>query len=116
MFTTFQKEENGANIVCFLKKKNYIAHAQTFLRGQHCWGSMQTGATLLRYASNVTEQQKCWDLLSQKFDRFQTVRKKCQQVPLVVVPCNGHNKSQRGGHWGLRFCGFGPFLPRFFGV
>ena len=22
----------------------------------------------------------------------------------------------RGGHWGSRFCGFGPFLPRFFGV
>ena len=23
----------------------------------------------------------------------------------------------RGGHWSLRFCGFGPFfLPRFFGV
>ena len=21
-----------------------------------------------------------------------------------------------GGHWGLWFCGFGPFLPRFFGV
>ena len=21
-----------------------------------------------------------------------------------------------GGHWGSRFCGFGPFLPRFFGV
>ena len=22
----------------------------------------------------------------------------------------------RGGHWGSRFCGFGPFLPWFFGV
>ena len=21
-----------------------------------------------------------------------------------------------GGHWDSRFCGFGPFLPRFFGV
>ena len=42
-----------ATIVCFLKKKNYKACAQTFSRGQHCWGSMQTGATLL-HASPVT--------------------------------------------------------------
>ena len=44
-----------ATIVCFLKKY-YKARAQTFSRGQHCWGSMQTDATLLRYASPVTEQ------------------------------------------------------------
>ena len=31
---------------------------------------MQTGATLLRYASPVTEQKECWNLLHQKFDRF----------------------------------------------
>ena len=30
------------------------------------------------YASPVTEQSKCWDLLGQKFDQFQTVRNKCQ--------------------------------------
>ena len=56
---------------------------------------MQTGATLLRYASPVTEQYKCWDLLGQKFDRFQTVRNKCQQVPaLLWFHVNGRNKPQ----------------------
>ena len=56
---------------------------QTFSRGQHCCGSMQTGATLLRYASPITEQQIyvrtcCAKSLN---DRFQTIRNKCQQVP-----------------------------------
>ena len=37
-------------------KKDCNAHAQTFSRGQHCCGSTQTRATLLRYASPVTEQ------------------------------------------------------------
>ena len=33
MFTTFQKEENGANIVCFLKKKIlHSACADVFTR------------------------------------------------------------------------------------
>ena len=32
------------------------ARGQTFSRGQRRCGSMQTGATLLRYASPVTEQ------------------------------------------------------------
>ena len=64
---------------------------QTFSRGQHCCGSMQTGATLLRYASPITEQQIyvrtcCAKSLN---DRFQTIRNKCQQVltNIVVVPC-----------------------------
>ena len=56
-----------AMIVCFLKTILQGAYA-----GQHCWGSMQTSATLLRYASPVA------DLLGQKFDRFQTVRNLCQ--------------------------------------
>ena len=38
---------------------------------------------------------KCWDLLGQKFDRFQTVSNKCQQVPtLLWFHVNGCNKSQ----------------------
>ena len=57
-------------------KKDCNAHAQRFSRGQHCCGS---GSTLLRFASPVTEQWKYWDLLRQKFDRFQTIRNKCQQ-------------------------------------
>ena len=28
-------------------------------------------STLLRYASTITEQKKCWELLAQQFDRFQ---------------------------------------------
>ena len=34
----------------------------------------QTDPKLLRYASTITEQKKCWELLAQKFDRFQTLR------------------------------------------
>ena len=41
--------------------------------------AVQTDATLLRYASSVTEQKKCWELLAEKFDWFQTLRKDIQQ-------------------------------------
>ena len=34
--------------------------------------AVQTDPTLLRYASAITEQKKCWELLDEKFDRFQT--------------------------------------------
>ena len=33
--------------------------------------AVQTDPTLLRYASAITEQKKCWELLARKFDRFQ---------------------------------------------
>ena len=36
--------------------------------------AVQTDPTLLRYASAITEQKKCWELLAQKFDRFETLR------------------------------------------
>ena len=36
------------------------------------WRAVQTDATLLRYASAITQPIKCWELLAQKFDRFQT--------------------------------------------
>ena len=39
----------------------------------------QTDPTLLRYASAITEQKKCWELLAEKFDRFQTLRNNTQQ-------------------------------------
>ena len=38
----------------------------------------QTHSTLLRYASAITEQKKCWELLAEKFDRFQTLRNNTQ--------------------------------------
>ena len=40
---------------------------------------VQTDPTLLRYASAITEQKKCWELLAEKFDRFQTLRNNTQQ-------------------------------------
>ena len=41
--------------------------------------AVQTDPTLLRYASAITEQAKCWELLAEKFDRFQTLRNNIQQ-------------------------------------
>ena len=36
--------------------------------------AVQMDPTLLRYASAITEQKKCGELLAEKFDRFQTLR------------------------------------------
>ena len=47
--------------------------------------AMQTDPTLLRYVSAFTEQKKCWELLAEKFDRFQTLRNNTQQHPTT---CN----------------------------
>ena len=41
--------------------------------------AVQTDPTMLRYASAITEQKRCWELLAEKFDRFQTLRNKTQQ-------------------------------------
>ena len=43
-------------------------------------GAVQTDPTLLRYASAIMEQKKCWELLAEKFDRFQTVRDNSNRV------------------------------------
>ena len=82
-----RKKKTRYNCLLFEKKNTSRRVHRRFHEaniGQHCCGSMQTGATLLRYASPFTEQQKCWDLLGQKFDRFQTVRNKCQQLPTLL--------------------------------
>ena len=47
--------------------------------------AVQTDPTLLRYASAITEQKKCWELLAEKFDRFQILRNNSQQHPTT---CN----------------------------
>ena len=47
--------------------------------------AVQMDLTLLRYASAITEQKKCWELLAEKFDRFQTLRNNTQQHPTT---CN----------------------------
>ena len=50
------------------------------VRGPYDVGrTMQTDPTLLGYASAITEQKKCWELLAEKFDRFQTLRNNTQQ-------------------------------------
>ena len=35
--------------------------------------AVQTDPTLLRYSPVITEQKKCWELLAQNIDRFQTL-------------------------------------------
>ena len=56
------------------------------VRGRNIVGrAVQTDPTLLRYASAITEQKKCWELLAEKFDRFQTLRNNTQQHPTT---CN----------------------------
>ena len=47
--------------------------------------AVQANPTLLRYASAITEQKECWELLAEKFDRFQTLRNNTQQYPTT---CN----------------------------
>ena len=47
--------------------------------------AVQTDPTSLRYASAITEQTNCWELLTEKFDRFQTLRNNTQQHPTT---CN----------------------------
>ena len=39
---------------------------------------VQRDPTLLRYASAIMEQKKCWESLAEKFDRFQTLRNNTQ--------------------------------------
>ena len=56
------------------------------MRGPNNVGrAVQTNPTLLRYASAITEQKKCWELLAEKFDRFQTLRSNTQQH---LTKCN----------------------------
>ena len=59
------------------------------VRGHNNVGrAVQTDPTLLRYASVITEQKKCWELLDEKFDRFQTLRNNMQQGVETDATCN----------------------------
>ena len=59
------------------------------MRGPNNVGrAVQTDPTLLRYASAITEQKKCWEL-AEKFDRYQTLRNNIQQH--VTGCANGRN-------------------------
>ena len=48
--------------------------------------------TLLRYASVITEQNKCWEFLAQHFDWFRTLRNNSQQP---ATTCNRVCKRKR---------------------
>ena len=53
--------------------------------------AVQADPTLLRYASAITEQKKCWELLVQKFDRFKvcaTTPNNMQQDVQTDATCN----------------------------
>ena len=50
------------------------------MRGPNNVGrAVRTDPTLLRYASAITEQKTCWELLAEEFDQFQTLRNNTQQ-------------------------------------
>ena len=51
--------------------------------------AVQTNPILFRYASAITEQKKCRELLAEKLDRFQTLRNNTPQHATVCA--NGHN-------------------------
>ena len=47
--------------------------------------AVQTDPTLLRYALAITQQKKCWELLAEKFNRFQTLRENmCKRTQHVT--------------------------------
>ena len=53
--------------------------------------AVQTDPTLLRYASAITGQNKCWELLAERFDRFQlcaTTSNNMQQGVQTDATCN----------------------------
>ena len=63
------------------------------LRGPNNVGrAVQTDPTLLRYASAITEQKKCWELLAEKFDRFQNCTTTRNDIQKHATGCaKGHN-------------------------
>ena len=59
------------------------------MRGPNNVGrAVQTDPTLLRYASAITEQKKCWELWAEKFDRFENLRNGMQQGVQMDATCN----------------------------
>ena len=55
--------------------------------------AVQTDPTLLRYASAITEQKKCWESLGQKFGRFANGRN--MQYPTMLHPFAGGLSARR---------------------
>ena len=64
------------------RHKSLVNNAFLSVRGPNSVGkAVQTDPTLLRYASAITKQKKCWELLAEKFDWFQTLHNNTQQHP-----------------------------------
>ena len=62
------------------------------VRGPNTVGrAVQTDPTLLRNASAITEQKKCWELLAQTFDRFQTL---CNNTQEHATGCANRRNMQ----------------------
>ena len=76
------------------------------MRGPNNVGrAVQTDSTLLRYGSAITEQKKCWELLAEKSDQFQTLRNNKQQHPTKckrVCKRTQHVTSNNVGSCSLR--------------
>ena len=54
--------------------------------------AVQTDPTLLRYASGITEQKKCWELLAEKFDRLKLCATTRNNIQQHAAGCaNGRN-------------------------
>ena len=63
------------------------------VRGHNNVGrAVQTDPTLLRYASAITKQKQRWELLLQKFARFQTLRNNSRC-------CCDTNNTQQHATW-----------------
>ena len=68
------------------------------LRGPNNVGrasAVQTDPTLLRYASTITVQKKCWELWAQTFDRFQTCNRVCKRTQHVTSNNGEFTRRQR---------------------
>ena len=73
-----------ANMLLFCNTKVMETHMKDSV---HFISSLRYKVTcniVTRYASPVTEQYKCWDLLGQKFNLFQTVRNKYQGICVCI--------------------------------
>ena len=81
-----------------------MCNARAWRKGR----AVQTDPTLLCYASATTEQKKCWELLAQKFNWFQTLPNNSQQHTATcnkVCKRTQHVTSNNVGNcWPAKLC------------
>ena len=94
--TCWQWCANGCNnsqqvwdLQCILRRMQSISLCNPYVMSvrdpNNVGKAVQTDPTLLYYASAITEQKKCWELLAEKFDLFQTSCNNTRQHPTT---CN----------------------------